>query len=304
MIENGEFPKISIIIPTYNCAKYIDEAILSALNQTYSNKEIIIIDDGSKDNTKDILKKYEDNEKVKVVFQENQGVSKARNNGILIASGEYIATLDADDRWMPDRLDKMMSFLKGNPYEIVISNFYLVDEDRNRLKTSPAFSEDYTHPPKEKQYKVLLFEATAFALMIVKKEILIKLGGYDETLKGEAEDYDLWLRMLSNDIHWAFYAEPLVEMMVRTGSLSKGYSTNRKSALKKIFNKQSHKIGAPRAYLLYRYHLGGYRLDMLLVSLREKYLPKIVKHIFILFGSPFFSLAILSKKIFSLKGRT
>ncbi|MEK5184007.1 glycosyltransferase family 2 protein [Solibacillus sp. FSL W7-1324] len=290
-------PKVSIIIPTYNCAQYIELALLSALEQTYQNKEIIIIDDGSTDDTRAVLKKYIKNKDVNYIYQENQGVSQARNTGISVAQGSYVATLDADDTWSNTRLEKMIAFLEGNDYDIAISNFYIVDEYRRRIKSTAAFPEGYTHPSVEKQYSSLLKEATAFALMVVKKDILIDVDCYDVSLKGEAEDYDLWLRLLSEKKKWGYYPEPLVEMMVRVGSLSKGYSKNRKAALKKIFNKQIPIIGHLKAYMYYRYHLGGYRLDMLIVSYREKNIAKINKHIFILMRSPIFSSTILLKKL-------
>ena len=95
---NNEPPLVSVIIPSYNCGKYIDEAVSGVLNQTYPNVEVIVIDDGSTDNTLDILSKYRN--EIKVISQPNQGVAKARNTGISAAAGKYIATLDADDRWL------------------------------------------------------------------------------------------------------------------------------------------------------------------------------------------------------------
>lgn len=129
-------PKVSIIIPTYNCAQYIELALLSALEQTYQNKEIIIIDDGSTDDTRAVLKKYIKNKDVNYIYQENQGVSQARNTGISVAQGSYVATLDADDTWSNTRLEKMIAFLEGNDYDIAISNFYIVDEYRRRIKST------------------------------------------------------------------------------------------------------------------------------------------------------------------------
>lgn len=299
---NSNPSKVSIIMPTYNCGKYIEAAIQSALSQTYKNIEIIVIDDGSTDNTQEILDKYIKNEQIYYIYQKNQGVSKARNTGIFAARGTYIATLDADDTWSNDRLEKMVIFLEDSSADLVISNFYLVDENRKRLKEKAVFAPTYSQPLLQQQYKTLLYQATAFALMLVKKEVLIEAGGYDESLKGEAEDYDLWLRLLATGKKWAYYPEPLVEMMVRVGSLSKGYSKKRKVSLKKIAAKQTPYIGGIKAFIFYRYHLGGYRLDMLLVSIREKNKKKIYNHSLILLKSLFFGSMILLKKIAQNKG--
>ena len=117
-------PKISVIIPTYNTAHYLQEAIESVLAQTYTDFELIVIDDGSTDNTKEVVAPYLD----RIVFleTENNGPSKARNRAIRESSCEYVAFLDADDIWYPDKLDRQMTLLSKNckgqkilqPYEI------------------------------------------------------------------------------------------------------------------------------------------------------------------------------------------
>ena len=170
----------------------------------------------------------------------------------------------------------MIPILELGEVDILNSNFYMVDEQRNRISQENAFPPNY-EAPAQKQYESLLYTATALGLMVVKKELITEVGGYDESLLGEAEDYDLWLRMLKSGAKWGYVAEPLAEIMHRSGSLSKGYSPKRRQALKVIFSKHSDKIGKLKAYSLYRYHLGGYRLDMIAVSVKEgnfKALPR------------------------------
>ena len=104
-------PLISIIIPCYNDAKYIEQSVNSALNQTYSNKEVIVVDDGSNVETKQILKKLEP-KLIKLITQENKGQSTARNVGINAAKGEYILTLDSDDYFEPTFLEKLFPVLR------------------------------------------------------------------------------------------------------------------------------------------------------------------------------------------------
>ncbi|HEY0656892.1 MAG TPA: glycosyltransferase family A protein, partial [Pyrinomonadaceae bacterium] len=99
-------PKVSVIIPNYNYAKYIAETIDSVLAQTYPNLEVIVVDDGSKDDSLKILRSYGD--KITVIEQKNQGVARARNIGTAYSNGEYIAFLDADDVWLPEKLARQM----------------------------------------------------------------------------------------------------------------------------------------------------------------------------------------------------
>jgi glycosyltransferase involved in cell wall biosynthesis len=269
----SDFPLVSIVIPTYNCADYIEGAVKSVLNQTYPNIEILVIDDGSKDNTLELLSKYRN--EIIVITQTNQGVSRARNIGIHQAKGKYIANLDADDRWFPNRLEIMIPQLEQGKCNIIISNFYKVNEKRERISNLPAFSNSYKVPIKN-QYNSMLYEATSFTLMISEKKALLEIGGYDESLNGEAEDYDLWLRLLKTGATWGYEPTPLAEYMIRQNSLSKDYSKKRGLALKKIFKKHTDVIGKFKAYRLYRYHLGGYKWDMLIVSIREKNMRKIL----------------------------
>ena len=102
-------PLVSIIIPTYNCARYLPEAVNSALGQTCNSLEVIIIDDGSADETQEVLKPYSD--RILYLYQANKGVSAARNRGIAMAQGEFIAFLDADDVWLPEKLEKQLACL-------------------------------------------------------------------------------------------------------------------------------------------------------------------------------------------------
>lgn len=100
---------VSVIIPTYNSAPYIVDAIGSVLAQTYQNLEIIVVDDGSNDNTREVLVRYRD--KITCLYQENRGVSAARNRGMQHAQGEFIALLDADDIWLPTKLERQLRFM-------------------------------------------------------------------------------------------------------------------------------------------------------------------------------------------------
>lgn len=122
---------VSVIIPTYNRGYIIRKSIDSVLSQTYSDFELIIIDDGSTDNTKDIIEAYKDS-RIKYVYQENSGACAARNNGVLLAKGEYIAFHDSDDTWLPDKLEKQIQAINEIGADIV--SCQMITHDQNGKK--------------------------------------------------------------------------------------------------------------------------------------------------------------------------
>src|SRR4030042_4369188 len=129
----NEFPKVSVIIPTFNHGHYIKKAIDSLLNQTYKDFETIIIDDGSRDNTKDIVASY--GNVVRYIYQENKGLPHARNTGIAAARGIYVAFLDADDYFEEKNLEKKVSFLETHSnIDWVFSDWDYIDEDGNFIE--------------------------------------------------------------------------------------------------------------------------------------------------------------------------
>jgi glycosyltransferase involved in cell wall biosynthesis len=126
--------KVSIIIPVYNAEKFIAETIQSVLNQTYTNWELIIVDDGSVDQSKEIISKFLYDTRVKYCHQKNAGVSASRNNGFQRSTSNLIAFLDSDDLWLPLNLEKKMLFLTQNKnYGLVHSNMNTIDEQSNHL---------------------------------------------------------------------------------------------------------------------------------------------------------------------------
>jgi glycosyltransferase involved in cell wall biosynthesis len=180
---------ISIIIPSYNSEKSICRALNSIINQTYNNFEIIIVDDGSTDNTKELIKSFLENKTVQYtyIYQKNSGPSSARNNGVINAKGEYIAFLDSDDEWHPQKLEIQIKVIEENNLTFLASTYqYDEFEDKNLNKqiNLKCFS-----------FNQLLIK-TQFSTpgIIIKKDLFLKLGGFDHNMK-YAEDNDLWLRL-------------------------------------------------------------------------------------------------------------
>ncbi|SHO51466.1 glycosyltransferase family 2 protein [Desulfopila aestuarii] len=187
--------KVSTIIPTYNSAHTLDRAIQSVINQNYYSSEIIIVDDGSTDNTEQVCKKYFDN--IKYIKQENSGVAAARNRGIISSSGELIAFLDSDDQWLPDKLSSQINILyKYNKLKWCAG--YVVRVNNNLANNLiPSSNTLYRSATSEilNFFKVSLysdiFQTSAF---LIYRTIFTEIGLFNPILK-VSEDRDLWWRI-------------------------------------------------------------------------------------------------------------
>ncbi len=181
--------QISVIIPVYNREGFISRAINSVLNQTYKVDEIIVVDDGSDDNTLEILKNF--GYKIRVIVQKNSGVSSARNRGIKNSSFDWITFLDSDDEWHKDKIKEQVEFHKNNQdillshtQELWIRNGKKINQKSHHKKFSGfCFEEnlDFCH--------------IAPSSVMMRKDLFEKIGYFDEDLV-VCEDYDLWLRVL------------------------------------------------------------------------------------------------------------
>ncbi len=188
----NENPLVSVIIPTFNRGWIVAEAVKSVLAQDYCPIELIVVDDGSTDDTVRKLGPFMD--KIILIIQKNKGVSAARNTGIKAANGEFIAFLDSDDMWLPEKTSCQINFFNNNPEamicqtgEIWIRNGKRVNPKKKHKKLSGMIFEPSLH----------LCLVSPSAVMIKKKLFEIK-GNFDEKLPA-CEDYDLWLR-ISSDI--------------------------------------------------------------------------------------------------------
>lgn len=179
---------VSVVIPAYNCSQIILGAVESALNQSYKVKEIIVVDDGSDDDLESALNSYE----VNIIRQENQGVAAARNNGIIRATGEWIAFLDSDDRWMPEKIESFVEIIKKNPSVGLLASNVMVGCDQSGWRPV-KLSEYFTSGKKafeQLYYKNFIVTSSAMA----RRELLSDAGMFDRNLVC-AEDYKLWLSL-------------------------------------------------------------------------------------------------------------
>lgn len=182
---------ISVVLPTFNREVYLSRAIESVLTQTYRDFELIIIDDGSTDKTRSLVESYQD-ERMSYLYQENQGISLARNLGIEKAKGEWVAFLDSDDEWLPKKLEKQNYFSQNHSHiqiihgdEIWIRNGVRVNPMKKHQKSGGWIF--------EKCLKLCLISPSA---VMIKKELFSKVGVFDPEMT-VCEDYDLWLRITS-----------------------------------------------------------------------------------------------------------
>lgn len=208
--------KVSIIIPTYNAARFIKETIDSALAQTYSNIEVVIVNDGSTDNTEEVIKDYLSDKKIIYVKQENGGISKARNRGVANSSGEYIAFLDADDIALLNRITEQVKFFEENPeYGVIYSNFQ---------------SFYHSYPEKLLSYKrigcagnilrpLLHYSFICPSTVMITKSVFVAVGGFDSSFR-DAEDWDLWRRLSYSGTLFGYIKKPLVITRLNSNSLS------------------------------------------------------------------------------------
>ena len=190
-------PKVSVIIPTYNCVKFLSEAIESVIKQSYQDFEIIVVDDGSADSTKNIMDQYlqKYGPKIKYIYQDNSGLACARNTGIKIARGQYIALLDADDKWLPERLSEGVKLMESdNRIGLVHTNITVISENGRIIRI----------PKRKTRYlSGMIFEHIflrnadiACPTVLLKKQAIDKVGMFDENLaRLGCEDRELWLRI-------------------------------------------------------------------------------------------------------------
>lgn len=184
-------PKVSVIIPAYNSARFLEEAIESVFAQTYGDYEIIVINDGSTDNTTEVLAPYLD--RIQYIYQQNQGASSARNTGIRYSQGEYLAFLDADDIWLPEKLSIQVEYLNNNPdIAMVYSLARWVDVNGRPCDYRSKLTRNL---PRGDIFNALFFrDFITLSSVMIRKRILDTVGLFDESFT-HAEDHELWLRI-------------------------------------------------------------------------------------------------------------
>jgi len=189
-------PLVSVLIPTYNSERFIENTLRSALGQTHTNIEVVILDDGSMDETPSMIKRLSQNDsRIRYVFQENHGLAQARNRLVSLAKGEYISFLDHDDEWLIDKIEVLLEAFRHKPNAAMIYGDVI-----NRCadkKESRAF--EFRRPRRGSVFYEYLLEGNFMSLpsVLIKKDALVKYLPFDPRYK-IALDWDLFLRIVRN----------------------------------------------------------------------------------------------------------
>ena len=193
----NEKPLISVMMPTYNNAKYIKQAIESIYAQNYDNIEIIVVDDGSTDNTKEIVQQYK---VIKYFYIEHKGIPFARNLVLEKSKGEYIAILDSDDYWLPEKLNMQIQYFKDHPdCEIVFTKFKNII-DNEKIRNDRITINEKNREEKEKKH---------LPTALIKKSLFEKYGVFDEDFQ-TGEDSELMFRFEKNGVNLNHYVATIL----------------------------------------------------------------------------------------------
>ncbi len=198
----------SIIIPCFNDAEYIEQAVNSALNQTYRKKEIIVVDDGSDKKTKEVLKNLRPKIDI-LITQENQGVVAARNNGIAAAKGEYILTLDSDDFFEKDFLEKAVRIINMRPQiGMVTCQANIIEGEKKK----------YTQTPNGEDFNKAIFRNNVYSSLLFRKKCWEDVNGYDKNMSKGFEDWEFNISVSKAGWKIKVIEEPLLNYRLRKKS--------------------------------------------------------------------------------------
>ena len=211
-------PQITVVVPAYNSMQYLPATLKSVFQQTYADFEIIVVNDGSTDNTEEYVLSLKD-ARLKLVVQDNQGLAAARNTGIAHATGEYIAFLDADDLWESTKLEKQLRLFQENP-EAGLVYTWVAYIDEQGHQTGRIF--------KDCAEGRIWRELTIFNIVrcgsvpMVRRACFETCGTFDRSLDSAVEDWDMWLR-IAHSYDFLAVKEPLVYYRQRETSCSKNW---------------------------------------------------------------------------------
>lgn len=243
-------PKVSVVIPTYNRVKLLDNSISSVLAQTYRDFELLVIDDCSTDNTADFVSSIGD-ERIKLIRNSsNKGIAGVRNIGVENSSGEYIAFLDDDDEWEPEKLGRQMNLLKTGSANLgcVYTGAFIVDSGGNPIRISvPQYR-------KRILSEILLRNFIITSSVILRTECFERVGLFDETIP-YGEDYDMWIR-IAQEFEFDYVKDPLIRYRLHQSSIS-GNNATIATGLGILLEKHKRAFASnPRAYSNHLLELG------------------------------------------------
>lgn len=206
--------RITVIIPSYNCALFVEQAVESVFRQTYSDYELIVVDDGSNDNTEQVLAKYSSNSKFRYYRQENRGLPGARNAGVRISKSEYLAFLDADDQLVEDTLRLMAQELDRTGASWCLIDVIKAKANEREIRRTEI-------PKDDDPFYAILRNDFICSGMFFRRDAFIEVGMYDEDMHVR-EDWDLNIRMFAARKPFIYLRKPLYIYTWREGSITTG----------------------------------------------------------------------------------
>lgn len=199
-------------MPTYNSEQYIGASISSIINQTYTNWELIIIDDGSKDNTSNIIKEFQKtNKNIFYHYQSNQKQAKARNLGVSLSKGEIIAFLDSDDLWLPNKLEESINNFNLEEFDLIFTNAYVSENpslDNNFSTYNKIGVNSDIYYGNYALNKFIERNRIPMLTVLMKKKVFINNNGFDVNIP-TAEDYDFWVRLIKSGSKFISIDKPM-----------------------------------------------------------------------------------------------
>lgn len=214
---SGHKPEVSVVIATYNMGRYLAEAVNSVLAQPDVDLEVVVVDDGSTDDTLEVMTAFAADPRVRLIAQENRGQPRAKNAGIRASRGRFIAFCDADDYWLPDKLALQLPLFERNPRIGVVCSGTLALHEDGEVRSHP-------HAPLQRGRileALFLRNLIPFGTAVVRRECLEQVGLFDESI-AMGIDWDLWLRV-AVDWEFDFTPEPTYVYRIWDGQMSKNW---------------------------------------------------------------------------------
>lgn len=269
-------PRISVVIPAYNVAPYIGETLASVFAQTFTDYEVILVNDGSLDteNLERALEPYAG--RLRYLKQENAGASAARNQGLRTARGDLIAFLDADDLWLPNYLEEQLKFLREHDCDLVCADAMIFGDSPDAGRTYMESLMETAPPVGEVTFLDLVSGERSLITsgVLARRKLIFEVGLFDEALRN-AQDFDLWLRLARHGARLAYHRQLLLRYRGRTNSLT-GDATNSLTRELRVLDKieQSYNLTAVEIaeispVIRYRKAMLQFELGKLLVAQGE-----------------------------------
>ena len=245
---------VSIVIPCFNSESFIRDCIYSVLSQTYNEIEVIVVDDGSTDSTLKILEEF--SKSITILKQENHGAASARNRGIEQSRGRFVALLDSDDIWKPDKLEKQMNIMVNGNFDLVYCGGESMGQSGPPRRYVPSFSGNCYQHFVENPTKAIVILGCSSALF--RKSILDRSGYFDEDFTGAAEDWDFF-RRYSRHGQFGFSEEILIKYRFHFNSISNrnlsDFCLGNFRAIKRMFDEDRTITTTRRVFILMKFGL-------------------------------------------------